>query len=115
MKLYACIISDDVKRDKSVLLSVAQQFSYSIEMLNDGILFEVSGLQNLIGDANKISQHILAELKKNSVSGSVAVAETVDTAILLARDENISSNPKSFAHLPLQNLLIDDDTLNVFS
>ena len=121
MRLYACIISADVKREKAVLLSVAQQFSYSIEMLDDGILFEVSGLQNLIGDATKISQHILAELKKNSVDGSVAVAETIDTAMLLARaklQDNPKSkiqNPKSFAQLPLQNLLIDDDTLNVFS
>ena len=121
MKLYACIISEDTKRDKAALLSVAQQFSDSIEMLEDGILFEVSGLQNLIGDAAKISQHILAELKKNSVDGSVAVAETIDTAMLLARaklQDNPKSkiqNPKSFAQLPLQNLLIDDDTLNVFS
>ena len=43
MRLYACIISVDVKRDKAALLSVAQQFSYSIEILEDGILFEVSG------------------------------------------------------------------------
>ena len=125
MKLYACIIASDVKQDKSVLLSVAQQFSYSIELLDDGILFDVSGLQNLIGNKEKISQKILAELKKNSVSGSIAVAETIDTAILLARgSETISSNPKSkiqnpksesFAQLPIQNLLIDNDTINVFS
>ena len=122
MKLYACIISPDVKRDRDALLLVAQQFSYSIEMLEDGVLFDVSGLQNLVGDANKISQNILAELKKNSISGIVAVANTIDTATLLAR-ENISSNPKSkiqnpklegFSQLPLTNLL-DDDTLNVFS
>jgi len=116
------MISPDVKRDRDALLLVAQQFSYSIEMLEDGVLFDVSGLQNLVGDANKISQNILAELKKNSISGIVAVANTIDTATLLAR-ENISSNPKSkiqnpklegFSQLPLTNLL-DDDTLNVFS
>ena len=129
MKLYACIISADTKRDKAALLSVAQQFSYSIEMLEDGVLFEVSGLQNLIGDADKISKKIVSELKKHSICGSVAVADTIETAELLARgsedlnhDENISSNPKSkiqnpksFSQLPLQNLLIDADTLNVFS
>ena len=64
MRQYACIISDDVKRDKAALLSVAHQFSYSIELLEDGILFDVSGLQNLIGDSNKISQQILGEIKK---------------------------------------------------
>ncbi len=125
MKLYACIISPDVKRDRDALLLVARQFSYSIEMLEDGILFDVSGLQNLIGDANKISQTILVELKTNSISGSVAVADTIDTAMLLAReglqDENISSNPKSkiqnpksFSQLPLTHLL-EADTLNVFN
>ena len=86
MKLYACIISTDAKKDKAILLSIAQQFSYSIEMLEDGILFDVSGLQNLVGDADNISQNILAELKKNLISGSVAVADTIDTAMLLARD-----------------------------
>jgi len=124
MKLYACIISPDVKKDKAVLLSVAQQFAYSIEMLEDGILFDVSGLQNLVGDADKISNKILAELKKNSISGSIAVANTIDTAMLLARDkfQDASSNPKSkiqnpksFSQLSLENLLIDEDTQHVFS
>ncbi len=131
MKLFACIISPDVKRDRDALLLVARQFSYSIEMLEDGILFDVSGLQNLVGDANKISQTILVELKKNSISGTIAVADTIDTAMLLARgsegrdhDENISSNPKSkiqnlksvddFTQLPLTHLL-ENDTLSVFS
>jgi hypothetical protein len=124
MRLYACIISPDIKTDKAVLVSVAQQFSYTIELLDDGILFDVSGLQNLVGNANKISQSILDELKTNSVSGSIAVAETTDAAILLARGNPISSDPGSaechiassedFTQLPLQNLLIGGDTLNVF-
>ena len=122
MRLYACIISPDAKRDRDALLSVAHEFSYSIELLEDGILFDVSGLQNLVGGVNEISQKILAELKKNSISGIVAVANTIDTAMLLAR-ENISSNPQSeirnpksesFSQLSLQHLLIDEDTLNVF-
>jgi protein ImuB len=119
MKLYACIISADAKKDKAVLLSVAQQFAYSIEMLEDGILFDVSGLQNLVGDPNKISQKILAELKKNSISGSIAVANTIDTATLLARGNPQSAirNPQleSFSQLSLEHLLIDEDTQRVFS
>ena len=138
MKLYACIISPDAKRDQDALLLVARQFSHSIELLDDGILFDVSGLENLIGEADKISQKILVELKKNFISGSIAVADTIDTAILLARananqlsaDTGDSSNPKSkiqnpksahvaspdnFSRLPLQNLLIDEDTQRVFS
>ena len=127
MRLYACITSPNIKRDRDALLSVAHQFSYSIELLEDGILFDVSGLQNLVGDSNKISQKILDELKKNSISGSIAVADTTDTATLLARD-GFSSNPKSkiqnpkshivssdgFTQLSLENLLIENDTLNVF-
>lgn len=119
MKLYACIISSDIKRDRNTLLMVAQQFSYSVELLEDGILFDVSGLQNLVGDTNKISQNILAELEKNSIRGSVAVADTIDTAMLLARasdpqSENRNPKSESFSQLPLTNLL-DNDTLNVFN
>jgi len=130
--LYACIISADAKKDKTVLLSIAQKFSYSIELLADGILFDVSGLQNLAGDANKISQTILTELKTNSISGSVAISETIDVATLLARENahaQLSSDPKSkiqnpksaisspdnFSQLPLQNLLIEEDTQRIFS
>jgi protein ImuB len=123
MRLYACIISPDAKRDRNALLAIAGQFSYTIELLDDGIVFDVSGLQNLIGDANKISAKIVAELDKNAIPGCVAVAETIDTVVLLAREsDDISSNPRSairdprsFSELPLQNLLIENDTLNVFS
>ena len=130
MKLYACIISTDAKKDKAPLLSVAQQFSYSIELLEDGILFDVSGLQNLIGDKNKISRKILGEMESHALSGSIAVSETTDAAMLLAREnaarrsnpqseirnpKSVVASPDDFSHLPLQNLLIDDDTLNVFN
>jgi len=117
-RLYACIISTDAKKDKTILLSIAQQFSYSIELLVDGILFDVSGLQNLVGDTNKISQNILSELKKHSVFGSIAVANTIDAAELLARGDkgmNHVAAVGEFSQISLQNLLIDDDTLDVFS
>ena len=54
-KLYACIISENVKTDKEALLSIARQFSYKLEIIEDGVLFDVSGLENLVGDSNKIS------------------------------------------------------------
>lgn len=140
-KLYACIISADVKRDKEALISVARQFSYSIEMLDDGILFDVSGLEQLIGKPGRIAQKILEELQKQNLSGSIAVAETVDTAVLLARQNgkqaeartlNASAQsarfsvseqaeactlntPDMFPKLPLTDLQIEQDTLNVFS
>src|SRR5438874_434537 len=84
-KLYACIISTNAKADKEELLSAARQFSYSIETLEDGVLFDVSGLEKLIGDSEKIAQNILDHLKKNNISGNVAIAATVDSAMLLAR------------------------------
>lgn len=123
-RLYACIISADVKRDKEALISVARQFSYSIEMLDDGILFDVSGLERLIGKPGRIAQKILEELQKQNLSGSIAVAETVDTAALLARQDPARSAqaeactlnvPDSFQKLPLTDLPIEQDTLNVFS
>jgi len=109
-RLYACIISADAKRDKEVLLSIARRFSYSIEMLEDGILFDVSGLKRLVGAPQKISQKILGHLKKSDVSASVAVANTVDTVTLLAR-QNTS---EAFQELPLGSLEIDQGTLNIF-
>ena len=118
-KLYACIISPDVKRDKNMLLFIAYQFSYAIELLEDGILFDVSGLERLIGKPEKITQKILAELKQAKTPGSVAVAETVETAMLLARqksgEEQTLHSPDTFRQLPLQNLDIEQDTLNVFN
>src|SRR5260221_13753858 len=86
-RLYACIISPDAKKSKEKLAAVARQFSYGIEILEDGVLFDVSGLERLIGDPDQIAQNILDYLKTNKVSGNVAVAATVDTAILLARQK----------------------------
>lgn len=118
-RLFASIISPDVKRDKDGLQVVARQFSYSIEMLDDGILFDVSGLGRLIGKPNRIAQKILEELQKQNIAGSIAVADKVDTAVLLARqDEGLSHtihSPDSFTKLPLHDLQIEQDTLNVFS
>ena len=125
---YACIISADAKKDKEVLLAIAQRFSYSIEMLEDGVLFDVSGLDRLVGSQQQISQKILGHIRKSNVSGSVAVADTVDTAKLLARNKTLGGSaadlaaeppvlvqPDTFHQLPLEDLEIEQDTLNVFS
>jgi protein ImuB len=108
-----------MKRDRSVLLSIAHQFSYSIETLEDGILFDISGLERLIGKPEKIAQKILAELKNANIPGSVAVAGTVEAATLLARqqsDVECSLHlPDTFSQLPLDGLDIEEDTLNVFN
>ena len=118
-KLYACIISADVKKDREALVSIARQFSYSIETLEDGILFDVAGLERLIGDAHRIAQSILEHLKTNDVAGNVAVAETVDTAMLLARQKrglnHSIASPAEFQKLPLRDLDIENDSLGIFN
>ena len=117
-KLYACIISTDIKRDKTSLEAVARQFSYLIEMLDDGILFDVSGLERLIGKPDRVAHKILDELQKQNIAGSIAVAETVETAVLLARQGdglNSIHSPETFQQLLLASLPIEQDTLNIFS
>ncbi len=120
-KLFACIISPDVKRDKDGLQAVARQFAYSIEMLEDGILFDVSGLERLIGNSERVSQKIFEELQKQNMAGNIAVAEKVKTAILLARQKTpaegcMLSAADAFPMLPLSDLpQIEQDTLKVFN
>lgn len=116
-KLYTCIISPS---DHATLISVAGQFAHSIETIEDGVLFDVSGLERLIGKRDRIEQKILAQMHAANISGSVAVAENVETAILLARQgaEQVKactlSTPDKFPQLPLTDLAIEQDTLNVF-
>ncbi len=143
-KLYACIISPDPKNDKSVLLSIAHDFASGIEELEDGVLFDVSGLENLMGDADEIGGRIEGKLKEHKLSANAAVAAAADTAILLARagsPHDVSSTGVSpgvssphvskgssrptetpiyaqaadkFSQLPLRELDIDPDTLDIF-
>jgi len=114
---FACIISD---AGRGPLVAVAHQFAHSIELLEDGILFDVSGLERLMGKPQRVAQKILREMQRRQVRGSVAVAETVDTAILLAKQEPaqkqaVLNTPDMFSQLPLVDLAIEQDTLNVFS
>lgn len=115
-KLYACIISTDTKEE---LLFIAHQFSARIEMLDDGVLFDVSGLERLIGKPDQIAENILSHLKTNNVSGNVAVANTVDTAILLARQKkglnHTVASPAEFQKLPLRDLGIENDSIGIFN
>jgi hypothetical protein len=117
-KLYACITSETARVDRDKLISIARQFSYSIETLEDGILFDVAGLERLIGDADQIAQNILEHLKNNDVPGNVAVAKTIDTAMLLARQkkglDHMVATPAEFPKLPLRDLDIENDSLGIF-
>ncbi len=118
-KLFACIISPDIKRDQASIISVAKEFSYLIEILDDGILFDVSGLDRLVGESNAIAAKIMESLRRHNVAGSIAVAETIDSACLLARQHDGSihevHSPDGFRQLPLSDLPIENGTLKVFS
>ena len=99
-KPYACIISTRAKEDKEQLSSIAQQFSYRLEMLEDGVLFDVGGLERLMGKPDSIAQQILEQLQKQGISGNVAVAENADVALLLARrNQGLSHTVDSTAEL----------------
>ena len=114
-KLYACITSSS---DRPALVAIAQQFAYAIETTDDGIVFDVSGLERLMGKRERIEQGILAAMRAANVSGCVAVADTVDTAVLLARQggkqAKALNTPDRFSQLPLSDLAVEQDTLNVF-
>ena len=137
-KLYACIISPDIKRDRNSLVGVADKFASVIEVIEDGVLFDVSGLERLVGKPGRIAKKIDSELRRRNVEGKIAVADTVDTAKLLARctSPRVSKGDRSnlddppfltrglvqkavqpdiFQNLPLSGLNIERDTLNVFS
>jgi protein ImuB len=118
-RLFACIISPDIKRDKAPLKAVAREFSYLIKILVDGILFDVSGLERIVGDRDAVSEKILEGLRRENVSGSVAIAETIDSACLLARQNSGSAHAfhssEGFSKLPLSDLPIEQDILNVFT
>jgi hypothetical protein len=141
-KLYACIISPDITLDRHALVGVAAGFASSIEVIEDGVLFDVSGLERLIGKPDRVAKKIIAELKRKNLAGQIAVAETVDTAKLLARNTACKSprvskgetrtleesplltrgllqqelaQPDMFHQIPLAELGLERDTLNVFS
>lgn len=116
LKLYACITSSS---DNRGLIGVAQKFAHAIEVLDDGVLFDVSGLERLVGNKEMIAQKIMCELEKQNLSAQVALAENAETAVLLARQKDGSKttllSTDKFADLPLENLAIEQDTLNVFN
>lgn len=117
-RLYACIISSKADEYREILLAIAGEFSYSIEMIEDGVLFDVSGLERLIGKPPGIAQKILELVRGNNIEGSIAVADTIRTAELLARQKSGTNTavhlPEEFDQLPLRGLGMENDTLKVF-
>ena len=117
-KLFACIISPDVGRDEEILLSIAYSFAYRVEVLEDGVLFDVSGLEKLVGNTQTLAKGILKKLKEHNISGNVAVAASIDATLIIARENtglnHVAVTDERFRQLHLKNLEIDGDTLGVF-
>lgn len=117
-RLFACIISEKAAADHEALVAVARQFSFGIEILDDGVLFDVRGLEKLIGSPDEIAGSILEYLKKSDIQGNVAVTATVDMALLLARQNRGVSHTVTlsdgFHQLSLRDLDIEKDLIGVF-
>src|SRR4051812_40287353 len=117
-KLFACIISPDLKRDEEILLSIAYSFAYRVEVLADGVLFYVSGLEKLVGNTEAVAREMLKKVKEHNVSGNVAVGASIDAALVIARENtglnHVAATDEKFRQMHLRNLEIDGDTLGVF-
>jgi len=87
-------------------------------MLSDGVLFDVSGLEKLVGNTKAVAREILKALKERNVSGNVGVAASIDAALVIAREKtglnHVAVTDEKFRQLRLRNLDIDGDTLGVF-
>src|SRR6187399_62616 len=69
----------------SDLITIANQFSYRIETIDGGVLFDISGLENRIGSPTQIAESIVNEIQSRGLEGSLAIAANASTAELYAR------------------------------
>src|SRR5690606_33543236 len=71
------------------------------------------------GDRDDIASRIIERLRQDNLAGSIAVAETIDSACLLARQNrgmvNVVNSSAGFSRLSLSELPIEQSTLNVFN
>jgi hypothetical protein len=84
-KLYACIVPEPGVANAPRLTALAEQFSYRIEAAEDGVLFDVSGLENRIGPPGAVAQSILSEMRSRGIAGNLAVAANAQAALVYAR------------------------------
>lgn len=117
-RLYACIIEmRNADGDAaSSLVTLAEQFAYRIEAIEDGVLFDVSGLENRIGTPMQIARSIAHEMELRGIEGNLAIAANASTAELYARTKTGVTviEPGEHRELPLGSIGLSEDTLNVF-
>jgi hypothetical protein len=121
-ELFACLINKDADRD--AMLAVATEFAYRIELLGDGILFDVSGLEKLIGTPAKITAAILETMESHRINGNLAVDANLEKAILLARHGKRFAVRSArvreagylplFDQLPLTSLPLESEVSEIF-
>jgi len=113
-KLFACIISE---ADENILVSLANSFSANIEMIEGGILFDLSGLENLMGDQNRIAKRIAKTLDEKNIVGNISVSKDADTAILFATNFAgfTTDSGSEINSLPIDALAMEADIKNVFA
>ncbi|MCB1023776.1 MAG: hypothetical protein KDB79_05280 [Acidobacteria bacterium] len=113
-KLFACIISGAEKAD---LAAIAGDFSAKIEIIEGGVLFDVSGLENLMGDQTEIAKRIASILKEKNIRGNLGVSANAESAVLFAKNiEGVTTDTgQEIKHLFIEALELDADIQNVFS
>lgn len=112
-RLYACIISD---AEKAELVAVAGKFAYRIEWLGDGVLFETSGLEKLIGPPASIVESIAETLADAGLRGNIAVAGNAASAMIQARSRTGATvvTDVKLDQLPVERFGIDRETFEIF-
>ena len=74
-KLYACISGvQSAECGVRSLVQIAQRFSHRVEAIEDGVLFDMSGMHNRIGSPAEIAETIAQELATENIAANVAVA-----------------------------------------
>ncbi len=112
-KLSACVISN---ADKTKLASIAGIFSAKIELIDGGILFDVSGLKNLMGDQPEIASRISKALDEANITGNIGISKDTDTAVLFAKNiAGITTDTgNEINSMPIGALALEEDIQNVF-
>ena len=111
--LFACIISDS---DEKSLVILTEQFSAKIELIEGGILFDISGLQNLMGDQYQIAKRISNDLNSKNIEGNLGISKNADTAVLFAKNIKgvTTDSGNEINSMPIETLALEDDIQGVF-
>jgi len=113
-KLFACIISDAGGKQ---LIEIAKGFSPRLELLENGILFDVGGLDKLIGTPQKIAERISQAMALRNMSGNLAISTKIESAVLVAENRSgiFIVGEKQLEELPLTHIPLKNDLHKIFA